>query len=187
MQWKLNQRGGVADLARQLDVLPMTLRNWKKALNNDPAWSRWAPRVSCPERNRNRNRNRRIIDDMADIIGRRIRDEFIAKHRPLTAPALMPIFQATWEVAHGYGPEEPWPGVDVAVRAIRGFLRRNRMGWRRRHDKRRPTVPVGIVEAFTQHTTELVRRIPPGDILNAEETCRILHANGFYTWAPRGC
>jgi hypothetical protein len=177
MQWKLSQRGGVADLARQLDVLPRTLRKWKKALNNGPTWRPWAPRVSYSRRNRN------INDDMADIGRRRIHDEFIAKHRPLTAPALTPIFQAIWEMTHR--PEEPWPGVDV--RAIRRFLRRNRMGWPRRHDKRRPTVPVGIPEAFTRHMMELVRRIPPGDIVNADETCWILNANGFYTWAPRGC
>jgi hypothetical protein len=86
-----------------------------------------------------------------------------------------------------HGPEDPWAGVDVDVRAIRRFLRRNRMGWRRRHDKRRPTVPVGIVEAFTEHMMELIRSIPPGDILSADETCWILNANAFYTWAPRGC
>jgi hypothetical protein len=34
---------------------------------------------------------------------------------------------------------------------------------------------------------ELLRRIPPGDILNADETCWILNANGFYAWAARGC
>jgi hypothetical protein len=120
MQWKLNQRGGVADLARQLAALPRTLRNWKKALNKDPTWRPWAPRVSSSER----NRNRKVSDDMADVVRRRIRDEFIAGHRPLTAPALMPIFRATWEMTHG--PEEPWPGVDV--RTIRRFPRRNRMG-----------------------------------------------------------
>jgi hypothetical protein len=61
------------------------------------------------------------------------------------------------------------------------------MGWRRRHGKRRPTVPVGIVEAFTQHMMELVGRIPPGDILNADETWWIRNAKGFYTRAPREC
>jgi hypothetical protein len=150
MQWKLDERGGVAAPARQLDVLPRILRNWKEAMNNDPTWRPWAPRVSCAER------DRKINDDMADIIGRRARDEFIAKHRPLTAPALMPIFQATWGMTRE--PEEPWPGVDV--RTIRRFLGRNRMGWRRRHGKRRPTVPVGILEAFTQHMMELIGMTP---------------------------
>jgi hypothetical protein len=77
-------------------------------------------------------------------------------HRPvdsitLTAPALMPIYRALWEMPHG--PEEPWPGVSVGTN--QRFLRSCRLGW---HDTSRPTAQVGIAEAFTQQTMELIRR-----------------------------
>jgi hypothetical protein len=45
----------------------------------------------------------------------------------------------------------------------------------------------GIVEAFTQQMTELVRKMPAGDIVNADEMCWILNARGFSARAPGGC
>jgi hypothetical protein len=48
------------------------------------------------------------------------------------------------------------------------------------------SVPVGIVEEFTQQAMELIRTIPAGSILNAYETFRLLNSNGFYAHAPRG-
>ena len=174
---KLNDRRGVAELSHQLDVRPRTLRNWRSELRDDSGWRPWEPRVSFGER------NQKIDDEMAEYIIGRVRDDFIAKHRPVTAAALRPIFQASWEMTHG--PEDPWPGV--CDRTIHRFLHKNKMSWRRRHIKRRPTVPSGVMESFTQQMMELIRTIPRGDILNADETCWILNANGFYTWAPRGC
>jgi hypothetical protein len=57
-----------------------------------------ASAVSGPER------SEKMGGERGGMIRNGVRDEFIGKHEPLTAPASMPVFRVVWEMRKG--PEE---------------------------------------------------------------------------------
>jgi hypothetical protein len=136
---KMNERRGLADLQRLLGVPRRTLYDWRTQLRRNRRWRPWMPDVPYGER------NRKITQEMAELVLKRTREEFINKRRVVTAPRLRPLFRACWEVTHG--PEEPRPGLHDNM--MRNFLAQNRMAWRRTHTRRRLEVPIGVMQDFS--------------------------------------
>jgi hypothetical protein len=137
-----------------------------------------ACRRACAEAGGRKCRVRRqspkADDEAAETAISRMRDAFVgfvAKHKSVTGPALMPAIRAGWEVTQE--PEEPRPECANQWQIPRAEAGRF-PGMARRRPRRGP-----IYRAFTHQMMELARLTPAGESPSADQTCWILNPHGF--------